>query len=298
MANNLPTYVALASTLSGDAIAASGLEGDVTVWTTTNLQQVGRLQTSLDPLGSRLAIVELNRDLRVVTGSWDHREVAAYDAVAGTRIWARAGLRRVHRVAPARDGSAIAVAFDRGPIQILDSRTGDYIADIRGARSFWQSPFSAFGVAAQTSRIAVVDVDDWHTRWTAPVTGFAVLAVSFSRDGILVSDVVDTSGPGRAVVTCYSPSGDVQWTYHRDRETNVPWLGWDMEADQWLGVEHNVDKGGSAALVRWSRHGELLDRRSVHTPEPYAFAAGGRLLVTSQGRLVDVRTMLETGRLP
>ncbi|CAN5494169.1 hypothetical protein BH20CHL7_BH20CHL7_16170 [soil metagenome] len=172
-------YLDLTSTLSGEAIAASLMDGEVLVWATASLTRVATVKTTLDPMGGRLAVFEDGGDLRVITGSWDHREVAAYDAKTGRRLWVRSGLQRVQQVSPAVDGSAIAVGFDRGPLEILDGRTGERVAGIRGGRRFWQSRFSPLGAVMQSSGIAAIDVSDWSVAWTARVAGFAILAVSF-----------------------------------------------------------------------------------------------------------------------
>ncbi len=291
-------YLDLAASLSGGVMAASRLDGEVSVWTLSNLQHVATLQTTLDPLGPRLAVVGLDGSVVVITGSWERREVAAYDAGLGSRRWVRPRLPRIQLVAPARDGSAVAVAFDRGPIQILDVSTGQRIAEIPGGRAFWQSPLGSYGAVRLASRVAGVDVTDWHITWTARVAGFASLAAAFSPGGVLISDSADADGPEPAELSAYSLSGTRLWTYRGSHETNVPWVGWDAEADHWLGVEHNVNRSHSDTLVRWTDTGEVLDRTRLSTVEPYVFADEGRLLATSTGQLFDTRTVREVGKLP
>jgi outer membrane protein assembly factor BamB len=293
-------YLDLAETLSGNEIAASDLDGRVTVWSTADLRRVASFQTTIDPIGMRLALIHHDRRLRVVVGSWDRREVTAYDVPSGDRVWTTSGLQRVQQVSPARDGSAVAVAFDRGPIQVLDSSTGQRIAGIRGGRAFWQSAEGPVAAVMQASRVAVVDVRDWSVAWTAPISGFAILSSSFSPDGILVSDTVDlhdAPADAGAAVSAFSLAGKLLWTYRHDRETNVPWLGWDSQAGEWVGVEHTVTKQQSATLLRWSQEGFVVGQTLVSNRPPYVFAAGGRLLACSNGRLLDTGTGREVGRL-
>lgn len=292
-------FTDLTTTLSGAEIASADVSGVVRVWSLSDRRLLGEFPTSVDPLGSRLALVSNQDGLLVVTGSWDRREVGALDVRTGARIWVRPGLSRVQQVAPARSGSAVAVAFDRGPIRVLDGRTGDDLTEIRGGRAYWQSPFAARAAVMLSARVAVLDTNDWHVLWTAPVAGFATLAAAFSRTGVLVSDTVDlgeASGPGHATVTAYSLTGERAWTHETTHETNVPWLGWDAQTNEWLGVEHHVN-GTPSAVVRWSDRGRVVSRAAVRGPRPYVFAAAGRSLVSARGELIDLRSMDQVASL-
>jgi len=286
----------LVQALTGDAVAAVGLDGEVVVWQARSGQLIAHLATTVESDTNRLAIVDAGAGLCVIAGSWERREVAAYD-LTGAQLWVRSRLRPVARVAPARDGSAIAVAFDRGPIQILDSRTGGQIWSVRGGRAYWQSPEVAVCAVEMASSVAIIETTTWEQRWVAPVTGFAVLAACFSRDAVLISDTVTFDEPGRATVSCFTLSGTSEWQYQSGPEANVPWLGWDAETDQWLGVEHDVNKRHPPMLLRWKRDGEIVRRDAIRSSSPFVFAGQGKFLVSSDGRVRDTRTTDEVHRL-
>jgi hypothetical protein len=78
----------------------------------------------------------------------------------------------------------------------------------------------------------------------------------------------------------------------------VPWLGWDAEADEWLGIRHNVEQREPEMLMRWTRNGELVSRVPLGLIGEYAILPGGRLLVTGRGDVVDTKAATKVGHLP
>jgi len=185
-------------------------------------------------------------------------------------------------------------------MHVLDVTSGATIATVRGVRRFWQSRHQAIGAAEVLGHVALVGSDDWSVRWRAPVAGFALLDAAFAPDAVLISDAVDSPFDADAVcsVYCFSLTGKLLWQRQTPPETNVPWLGWDAEAGEWLGIRHNVEKREPEMLLRWSRDGDLLSRVALGLVGEYAILPAGQLLVTGRGHVVDTKPARQVGRLP
>jgi hypothetical protein len=187
-----------------------------------------------------------------------------------------------------------------GPMRVLDWVSGTTIATVPGVRSYWQSRHAPIGAAEAVGHVALIGIDDWTVRWRAPVAGFALLAAAFALDAVLVADVADSTFDAEAVsaVYCFSLAGELLWKRPVPPETNVPWLSWDAEADEWLGIRHNVEKREPEMLLRWSREGDLVSRVALGYLGEYAFLPSGQLLVTAGGQVVDTKAARQVGRLP
>jgi len=287
----------ITTSLSGTLIAACDMDNIVSVWRSTDLKRILTLHASIDPLGGRLALLEDGSRVMVATGSWDRREVTAYELATGNTSWSRSGLTHVQQMSPAGDGSVIAVSFDRGPIQLLDAWTGATVAALRGGRSYWQSSIGPFGAVGETSRFAIVDSANWKVRWRVPIAGFAILAVAFSEDSVVFSDTVSSDRPAPSTVVSYSISGSQQWVYATRPGCNVPWLGRVERTGDWLGIEQDTYASDHAELLRVDTRGRVVMRVPVRAGLSFGFALGGRLLVASNGTVSDPATGSEVGVL-
>ncbi len=258
------------------------------------------METILNFGGRRLALCTTSDRMVVVAGAWERHGICGYDASTGERLWQRRDLKRVQSLSPAGDGSAVAACFDSCLMQVLDAASGTTIATVRAVRRFWQSRHVAIGAVEVLGHVALVGSDDWRVRWRAPVAGFALLDAAFAPDAILVSDAVDSTFDANAVgsVYCFSLTGKLLWQRQPPPETNVPWLGWDTEAGEWLGIRHNVEKREPEMLLRWSRDGDQLSRVALGLVGEYAILPAGRLLLAGQGDLVDTKAARQVGRLP
>ena len=80
-------------------------------------------------------------------------------------------------------------------------------------------------------------------------------------------------------------------------ETNAPWLGYDAEADEWLGIRHHVGQREPDTLMRWTRGGDLVARDALGHGWEYAILPGGRLLVMGGGEVIETKGLTRVGRL-
>lgn len=183
-------------------------------------------------------------------------------------------------------------------MQVLDAANGATVATVPGARRFWQSRHQALGSVAVSGGVALIGSDDWHIRWRAPIAGFAVLDATFAPDAVLISDVIDFDAGAMCSVYCFSLTGQLLWQRQTPPGTNIPWLGWDSDAGEWLGIRHNFEKREPDMLLRWSQEGDLLSRVTLGLSGEYAILPTGQLLVTGRDDVVDTKSGRHMGRLP
>lgn len=275
------------------------IDGSVQVWSIADQAPRAQFDTILDFGGRRLALCVSQERTVVVAGAWERHGICGYDGRTGERLWQRKDLKKVQALSPV-DGNAVAACFDLRSMQVLDAASGATVATVRGVRRFWQSRHQAVGTADVSGRVALIGSDDWRVRWRVPIAGFALLDAAFAPDAVLVSDAVDSTLDADAVssVYCVSLTGELLWQRGTPPETNVPWLGWDAEADEWLGISHNIERREPEMLLRWSPEGDLLSRVALGLIGEYALLPGGKLLVTARGDLVDTKAASQVGRLP
>lgn len=297
----------LATPISGDdTIATATLnlrmdgttDGSVQVWSIAERAPRAEFDTVLDFGGRRLALCGASDRLVVVAGAWERHGICGYDGRTGEQLWQRKDLKKVQALSPV-DGNAVAACFDTRPMHLLDLANGNTVATVRGVRRFWQSRHAPVGAAEVAGHVALIGSDDWTVRWRAPVAGFALLDAAFAPDGLLLTNVADSTFDADAVssVYCFSLAGNLLWQRAVPPETNVPWLSWDAKADEWLGIRHNVEKREPEMLLRWSREGDLLSRVALGYVGEYAFMPSGQLLVTAGGQVVDTKAARQVGSL-
>jgi hypothetical protein len=289
----------IATTLSEEnVVAVAELETTVQVWSIEPPSMVSAFETVLEFGGGRLALCTPPDRIVVVAGAWERHGVCGYEATTGERLWQRKDLKRVGPITPAGDGRLAAACFQDRSMQVLDVGTGTTVASVRGARGFWQSRHAPVGLALTLGHVALIDTEDWSTRWRTSVAGFTSNAAAFSRDAVLVSDVADISqGREPWSVYCLDLSGLGRWRYAAPRECSFLALGWNEASREWLAVQHHVNNSMLDTLLRWNSDGALLSSIPLGLVGEYAFLPSGRLLLTGEGRLLDTRTGDPIGRL-
>lgn len=291
--------------IGDDVIATATLElkmdgttdGSVQVWSIAEQAPRARFDTILDFGGRRLALCASQHRTVVVAGAWERHGICGYDASTGERLWQRNDLKKVQSLSPT-DSAGVAACFDTRSMHVLDAVSGATVATVRGVRRFWQSPYQPIGAAEVLGHVALIDSGDWTARERVPVAGFALLDAAFAPDALLVSNTVDGHSAEACSVYCLSLTGQLLWERQTPAETNVPWLGWDAEADEWLGIRHNVERREPEMLMRWTRDGELVSHVPLGLIGEYAIMPGGKLLVTGRGDVMDTKAATKVGRLP
>jgi hypothetical protein len=263
-------------------------ESRVDVFSIDPIVHLASFDTILDFGGHRLALADSSAGPAVVAGAWERFGVRAYDRTTGHELWQRPDLKRVNLLAPAADGTNVAVAMSGAAMRVLDMGTGETVGTIRGVETFHQSRFDAVAVVGWYAQVSLIETVDWRRRWRAPVRGFSLLGAVFAPDAVLVSD----TGDG-ASVSCFDLSGRLMWRRRNETERLIWAVGWDETTDSWLGLEHHVELRVPDQLVRWSRDGAMAARRPVGFVIDAAFLPGGRWLATARGEIIDT----ESGRV-
>ncbi len=290
----------IATLLSGDDLVATVGSGTaVSVWSVEDASLFARFKTVWEFGGRRLALCGSAGRPIVVAGAWGSPGVSGYDGRSGEVLWERRDLTRSGRIAPAGDGSLASVCFSDRPMHVLDADSGATSAKVRGIRGYWQSPQNAIAAGDALGFVNLIDSESWSVRWRAPVSGFAVLAVTFGPDRILASDTVDaTEDEATASVYCFDLSGRLRWRYIAPPDRHLGRLGWDQNSNEWIGIQHDVEQRIPDTLIRWEMDGGLISEVSVGRASDYAFLPSGRRLVTANGRILDAKTAAEIAHFP
>ena len=172
------------------------------------------------------------------------------------------------------------------------------IGTLRGVRKYWQSSDDdAVGAGEVWGHVVLVASQEWRVRWRALVAGFALLVAAFAADAVIVANTVDGDSGEAPAVYCFGLDGTLRWQLPVAVDCSMAWLGWDAEADSWLGIRFNVEHRERDQLLRWSRDGQLLSTHAMELSGEYAILAAGRCLVTGSGQVIDTRTGAIVGRL-
>lgn len=278
----------IATALNRDDLAVLG-EAEKRIWLMS--LDPPAVKTSFDTVldfgGERLALCTPGDRLVVVAAAWERHGVCAYDGKTGDRLWQRNDLKRVHRLAAARDGGYVAASLDRRSMQVLDATTGETAASVRGADGYWQSRHGALAVTSWYQQVTLLDTDGWIRQGSTPVQGFAILDVGFAPDGLIVSDSSGSDAGGS--VYAFSLSGKLLWRREQPSGMLCWAVEWDERSDEWIGLRHHVDRTAPDAIVRWSRTGEITGPMAVESVVDGEFLPGGRQLVTTTS-VVDAQT--------
>jgi hypothetical protein len=273
--------------LRTDIVALGEFEVTVHVCRLSPAAVEATVETVLSFGGDRLALCSDGDSLIVVAGAWERHGVCGYDPATGARMWQRKDLKRAGPLSPAGDGSLVAAAVSERAMQVLDARTGESVAKVRGADSLRQSPFASLAVTGWYRQLALLESDAWSRLWTAPVEGFALLGMAFAPDGVAASDSGDVG-----FVYAFDLNGRERWRYRLPPETLCWALGFDEDSSEWLGLAHHVNRRTPDALLRWSRDGAVRAKRDLAPVTAAAFVRGGHFLVTNR-HIMDARSGTE-----
>jgi len=272
---------------ASDLVAVSDGLGRVRILAAPSGVELAVFDTVLDPGGERLAVLQGPGVDLVAAGSWDRREVVAYRADSGREVWRRSGVGRVQRIAPAGKGGYLTIAFDTGPLLVLDGRSGRSVARINGARAYWQAAFSDMAVVATSDSLSIADSATWTRRGRYRLHSFAVLDVAMNSESrIVVSEPAEVRVRGSGHISCLTAELRLLWELTTPPGTHVPWLGYHSQQSVWVGVEVDL-RGNGRTLVSWDVDGDWRSRVTVPISADYAFTADGAILVAAEGEMFD-----------
>jgi hypothetical protein len=295
----MPIFELAATIQSPMVAAASGIDVvRLDIWDVARMDRIGSFDCSLSLFGGRLALADLEESPIVVAGAWGVPGVRAHDPSTGAVLWERRDLVRSGPILAGGDGGHVTVAFGDRPAELLEARNGRSVRRLRGVRSVWQSPFATLSLVERTGAVDLLGGESWERLWRSTLEGFALGAATFSRDSVLYSTAVDADTDQSTPVVCRAFDGTERWRFIASPLHSVPRLAWDHERHEWLILEFDFEHRQRDELVRLTDDGEVVARWDAGASIDQVFAAGGRVLVTSGGSLLDTRSGAVSGSLP
>jgi hypothetical protein len=274
-------HIAMAGQASVAAFA--GFERQVHVWNLQSLGAMASLATILDLGGRRLS---LSPDgARCVAGAYHAEGVACHDVCSGALVWQRKDIRKLQLVRHALDQPVVRCFFDRSPAQVISASNGETLATLRGVRDVVESPYAS---------VDLIEKGDLELRSRQGQlirklrrTTFALLSACFSPRHLMVSE---SGGPVRCVDLV---TGQEAWRFEPDAGHHFLEIGHVRSTGCFFGVDWPFERGGSKRLFRLDVDERMaLPVLSLGSPDTIAFDGQGEQLVTSDGRLIDLRTLV------
>jgi len=269
-------------------------DGRVGVWEVEPVRAIATFDSRFAGVLGRIAVATTGGDLIVVAAELHDGVVAAYDGATGKQRWVLNLPRPVQQLCHARRSSDIAIVPDRGPLVIVDAENGVSLGSIPRVRGLYPNPNAPIAVAEYESHAALVRTDPWAVigRLLEPA---AVLAVSFAPEAVMLSLSEDPDERASFVQT-YDLGGQLLWRDELPRGLNVPWLSYDLQLGEWVGVWHDPEQLEPDRVIRWHRDGERAELFDLGIAQDYAFVRGAEYLA-SPGRVRQARTGTVVGAL-
>lgn len=279
-------YTAPSGDPASSLFAFAKFGGQVRLFEAAPLRLVSSFPTVFPGVLGSIALATSSGAPMIVTTPLGSGRLVAYDGYSGSELWEHSNSRPFVRVAPVHRLGGFAISPDRGPMEVVRVDDGSAISQLRGVRGLLAGATRDLAVATRDASASLVTLRPWKSIRRLSIHGWAVLAAAFSSSSILVSDVADGEN---AAVYSFDDAGTIEWRIELAPHHNAPWLGFDLEIGDWVGVVQDVERRSPYRLVRWSVGGAEKASFPVAVAQDYAFVDSGRLLV-HPGAVIDTRT--------
>ena len=232
----------------------------------------------------------------MVVGSWDRHTVTCFALPSGVETWEVRFPRSVESVSISADGGVVAVGLVRGAAVLFDGASGEQIGTLAAASQVYHARDLPLALGVRERRPFLVDTAIWTPLARLQIGGFALLSAAFSADGVALSEAVSAGGPP-AMVRGFALDGSPQWTHPLPENGGCPWLGWDEERNEWVGVQWTLDGPTRVAILRLGAAGEPVSVLPIGPGHAFAFVSGGAAVACSDGSVRSTRTAEVIGRL-
>ncbi len=296
----------LATSDGGSLVAAAEATQRVHIFDLESYSRVAAFETILDFGGRRLALAADGR--YCAAGAYIAQGVAVYDAISGRLVWQRKNLKKVQRVQFRKDGSALLASVEGGPTYILDAQTGVTRGTLPKVTDLQQSPFSSTQLACSSgwyvlrseSGESKIDLRAPGNFCQAAFTPRSVVLEALEPTGVVVAGARPSPQEQlHVIVSCSLADGQSRWRHLLPPGTNIQRLGFAEEAGEVIAVVWSFVSGDDKRLIRLDMDsGSVRHEQPLRGP-PYAteFANRGRLLVTSDGDVINIADGIVAGRL-
>lgn len=245
----------------------------VHVWSRERQSYDSSFDTVFDFGGRRVTALDESTPL-VVAGAWARHGVCGYTS-SGDLTWQNKSRTNVQYVCPLPDG-LVAVSYEAQPTLLLDARSGDQVATLRGVKEVLTlSRDRTLLVETGYVRLASSSCEDRQQR--IRLESFALLGAAM--DGVSVA-LAEAGGPLRRVgfdgneIARYEVlAGRTQAVAH------------DPSTQTWTAVIHASD----TRLVRLNDDFSVLEERTVpHLIDATVLAGDSRLVLVTTDGVVEV----------
>ncbi len=273
----------LAVPAEGNLVIGVAFENETTTWSLPQGERLASFLSSYNYGGNRLAVIGGEDPLALTGGYGDG--CGAYKAATGERIWFRRGLRQIQDVAASEFQGLVAVGLARGPMRLLDLRTGEDRGTVRGAR---HARFNSAGMVTWSERgfayVRPQEEECW--RVATPLFGDRVSTVAFA-DGVLLVVRLDWSVAAHSLA-----EGTEIWRLS-------PWIGKNafireatpLPEGGWRLIVVHLGSRGWVELVTLDAKGQLIETSApLHTSRgtrlntsAVSLTGGGRAVWIEEG---------------
>jgi len=297
-----PLIRQLATSYDGSIIAAGEFNRKVHIWNIHDGAKVAVFDTVLDFGGRRLAI---SRDGRTcITGTYHGQylsesrvsggAIAAYSTSDGRRIWENKRIKRIQGINFSfHESGKLYATFDDQPCRIISCSSGEEIEKIRGVRWIEDSPLDSTRFVATDSGYSLVNSETCKAVGKLEKFRFSFLDVAFSRDRIVIAEV---GGP----ITCFDTRNCSRvWQHVPDEGHHFLRTRFNERTKEMVGVDWPYEHGGPKRLICLDASSGVVNRQLALKEDSWdmEFAMQGKVLITSDGRIIDTSSGEETDKL-
>lgn len=283
-------------------VAAGEFKRRVSTWNIETKKELADFDTVLEFGGSRLAI---SRDGHFcAAGAYDGGSLAenryvggsvsVYDTSTGEMLWQNKGIKRVQRLMFSMHfPGMLYAAFSDQPLNVIDSRTGSVVERIRDTRGIWESPYEEIQLRESGRGDLLYNSSTGKRIGQLTDCRLGPLDVAFSDVYVVASYV------GGPVNCCNTEDGIQVWRHDPQEGHHYVEITYNEESHEFVGVDLDFAKGTDTSIF-WLDENTGVVRRKLRltgTPWETEFALRGKILITSDGVLLDTCSGKEVARL-
>jgi outer membrane protein assembly factor BamB len=252
-------------------IAAAFFKSTVQIWSSENSQQIGEFETTLD-FGGRRLVLAADGSI-CVTGSWS-AGLAGYSVPDGKILWHRSDLIEIQLLTVDPSGQKVFCGFKKGPLAVVDARTGVVTDRVNRALTVLFSPSGSDRLVVERDSYRIEGAHELEI----PPESCRVPNAAFSPESVCIR--------GTRLICVDLGSGNSLWSHDLGSGSLAFVSDYEFYCVAWSAIPPH-----DASLLRLAPdllNCDLVARlgRCWET----TFAQSGEVLVTAQGGVYETRT--------